>query len=77
MNKTTTSWKKDVLARSSIRTAIALNATEKFAAAAEHVLISAANRTGEQALCYDNPAISEIASRFAFSAALKPIMNEL
>ncbi len=47
MNKTTTSWKKDVLARSSIRTAIALNATGRFAAAAEHVLIRTANRTGE------------------------------
>jgi hypothetical protein len=68
MKKMGTSWNKDDLFRSSIRATIAFNATEKFAAAAGPVLIGTANKTIERAQCIDDPAISSVASRFAFSA---------
>jgi hypothetical protein len=63
-----TSWNKDGLVKSSIRTTIAINATEQFAAAAGHFLVGAANKTRERTQCNDDPAIGAVASRFAFSA---------
>ncbi len=68
MKKMRTSWKKDVLARSSIRITVTLNATERFAAAAGHFLIGAANRTRERAQCNDDHTTGAVASRFVFSA---------
>jgi hypothetical protein len=68
MKKMGTSWNKDDFFRSSIRTTIAFNATERFAAGAGHFLIGTADNTTERAQCNDDPAIHAVASGFVFSA---------